>query len=152
VAGGFEMVLACDLVVAGSGALFGLPEVKRGLIAAGGGLLLLRDRIPYNVALELALLGSNVGSDRMRELGLINRVVSDGGALAAAEVLAAEMAANAPLSLLASKRIFVEAQSWPVGQRWQRQHDIAWPVANSDDAREGATAFLHRRPPRWRGR
>ena len=151
-AGGFEIVLACDLVVAAEGASFGIPEVKRSLVAAGGGLLRLPRRIAYHQAMELALLGDHVPAPRMRELGLVNRLVPDGTALDAALELAAAIAANGPLAVIASKRIVGSALDWPEEQGWREQEVIAGPVARSEDAREGATAFAEKRPPVWRGR
>ena len=151
-AGGFEIVLACDLVVAAEGASFGIPEVKRSLVAAGGGLLRLPRRIPYHQAMELALLGNHVPAPRMAEFGLVNRLVPNGQALDAALQLAAEIAANGPLSLIASKRIIVESKDWTEAEAWQEQEAIARPVATSADAVEGATAFAEKRPPVWQGR
>ena len=151
-AGGFEIVLACDLVVAAEGASFGIPEVKRSLVAAGGGLLRLPRRIPYHQAMELALLGNHVPAPRMAEFGLVNRLVPNGQALDAALRLAGEIAANGPLSLIASKRIIVESKDWTEDDAWTRQDEIARPVATSADAVEGATAFAEKRPPVWQGR
>lgn len=151
-AGGFEIVLACDLVVAGEGAVFGIPEVRRGLVAAGGGLLRLPKRIPYHQAMELALLGNHVPAARARELGLVNRLVPDGTALDAALALAAEVSANGPLAVAASKRIVASAGSWSDDEAWERQAAIAAPVATSKDAIEGATAFAEKRPPVWTSR
>jgi enoyl-CoA hydratase len=151
-AGGFEIVLACDLVVAAEGASFGIPEVKRSLVAAGGGLLRLPRRIPYHQAMELALLGNHVPAPRMHDFGLVNRLVPNGQALDAALQLAAEIAANGPLSLIASKRIIVESKDWTEEEAWAKQDAIARPVSSSADAREGATAFAEKRPPVWQGR
>ncbi len=151
-AGGFEIVLACDLVVAGASATFGIPEVTRSLVAAGGGLLRLQQRIPYHQAMELALLGNHVGAARMRELGLVNRLVPDGTALAVARELAAQIAANGPLAVAASKQILVRSADWPSDTAFAQQEAIARPVALSQDAKEGATAFAEKRPPVWQGR
>lgn len=151
-AGGFEIVLACDLVVAAETATFGIPEVTRSLVAAGGGLLRLQQRIPYHQAMELALLGNHVGAPRMYELGLVNRLVPAGGALAAAKELAAQVAANGPLAVAASKQILVQAADWPSDRAFAEQDAIARPVAQSQDAKEGATAFAEKRPPVWQGR
>lgn len=151
-AGGFEIVLACDLVVAARGATFGLPEVRRGLVAGGGGLLRLPHRIPYHVAMELSLLGSNVPAPRLSELGLVNRLVDDGSALEEALRLAREIAANGPLAVAATKRIIVGSQEWPAVEAFARQAEIADPVAASQDAREGAIAFAEKRAPVWSGR
>lgn len=151
-AGGFELVLACDLVVAGEGAVFGIPEVRRGLVAAAGGLLRLPERIPYHQAMELALLGNHIPAARARELGLVNRLVPDGTALDAALALAAEITANGPLAVAASKRIVASAGGWREDEMWERQAAIAEPVAASEDAVEGARAFAEKRAPVWSGR
>lgn len=151
VAGGFEIALACDLIVAARGARFGIPEVKRGLVAAGGALLRLPSRIPYHLAMELALTGDLVDASRAHEAGLVSRLVEPGEALAGALELADAIAANAPLALAASKRILVEAPSWPADALWERQASIADPVRDSEDAREGSLAFAQKRAPVWRG-
>lgn len=151
-AGGCELALACDLITAGRGARFGLPEVKRGLVAAGGGLLRLPDRVPANVAMELALTGDFLGAERAAALGLVNRVVDDGQALPAALDLARAIAANGPLATVATKRVIREYRDWPADQRWTRQSTIVEPVLASEDAREGARAFTEKRAPQWQGR
>jgi enoyl-CoA hydratase len=152
VAGGFEVALACDLIVAARGAKLGIPEVKRSLVASGGALLRLPRRIPYHVAMELALTGDPISAERGHELGLVNRLAEPGGAVDAALELAAAIAPNGPLALAATKRILVEAQGWPEGTEWARQQAIAGPVFASEDAREGAVAFAEKRPPVWRRR
>jgi enoyl-CoA hydratase len=151
VAGGFELALACDLIVADRVARFGLPEVRRGLVAAGGGLLRLPRRIPHHAAVELILTGGFLDADRAYALGLVNRIAAAGEALAAARELAAEIAANAPLALVASKRIVASSVDWPSGEMFARQRAIAEPVLASADAQEGALAFLEKRLPSWRG-
>jgi enoyl-CoA hydratase len=151
-AGGCEVVLASDLVVAARGAKFGIPEVKRGLAAAAGGLLRLPERIPANVAMELALTGDFLSAERAQALGLVNRLTEDGGALAGARELAAAIAANGPLAVRASKRVIVEAPTWPAGERWQRQGEILGPIFTSHDAMEGAAAFAEKRTPNWQGK
>jgi enoyl-CoA hydratase len=151
-AGGLEVVLACDLVVAGRGAVFGIPEVRRGLVAAGGGLLRLPRRIPYHAAMELALLGGTVPASQMHAWGLVNRLVDDGQALETAAELARQIAANAPLAVQASKQIVVDSADWSQAQSWPEQEAIAGPVRTSQDAREGAVAFAEKRPPVWQGR
>jgi enoyl-CoA hydratase len=151
-AGGFEIVLGCDLVVAAEDATFGIPEVKRGLVAAGGGLLRLPRRIPYHQAMELALLGNHIPATRARELGLVNRLVPTGTALEAALALAAEITANGPLAVAVSKKIVQGALAWPEDELWERQGELAAPISGSADAREGATAFAEKRPPVWTGR
>ncbi|WP_432970093.1 crotonase/enoyl-CoA hydratase family protein [Dactylosporangium sp. CA-233914] len=150
-AGGFEIALACDLITAGRGARFGIPEVKRGLVAAGGALLRLPERIPPNVATQLALTGEFLDAPRAHELGLVNALVEDGKALDAALDLAAAIAVNGPLAVRASKRIIAEAPGWPREERWTRQEQITDPVFVSHDAIEGASAFAEKRPPNWRG-
>ncbi|WP_214404285.1 crotonase/enoyl-CoA hydratase family protein [Pseudonocardia lacus] len=151
-AGGFEIVLGCDLVVAAQDATFGIPEVRRGLVAAGGGLLKLPRRIAYHQAMELALLGNHIPATRAHELGLVNRLVPSGTALRQALALAGEITANGPLAVAASKKIVQGALAWPDDEQWSRQGELAGPVSASDDAREGATAFAEKRPPRWTGR
>jgi enoyl-CoA hydratase/carnithine racemase len=152
VAGGLEVALACDLIVAARGAKLGIPEVKRGLAAAAGALLRLPQRIPYHVAMELALTGDPIDAERAAELGLVNRLAEPGGAVDVAGELAARIVANGPLALAASKRILVEAPGWSSDERWSRQAEIVAPVRGSDDAREGARAFAEKRAPVWRGR
>src|SRR2546423_558323 len=152
VAGGFEVALACDLIVAARGARLGVPEVKRGLVAAGGALLRLPQRIPYHLAMELALTGDPVDAERAHELGIVNRLAEPGGAVDAALELAAEVAANGPLALKASKRIVQASRDWTEAEAWDKQGEIAGPVMTSEDAREGAIAFAEKRDPIWRGR
>lgn len=152
VAGGLEIALACDLIVAASDARLGVPEVTRGLIAAGGALLRLPQQLPYHLAMELALLGGTIDAERAAAYGLVNRVTAPGKSVAVACALAADVAANAPLATLASKRVLVEAPGWPDGERWKRMAEIARPVRASQDAREGARAFAEKRAPLWKGR
>ena len=151
-AGGFELVLACDMVVAGRGARFGVPEVTRSLVAAGGAALLLPQRVPRAVALELLLTGAPMAADRAAAVGLVNRVVDDGRALDAALELAGVIAANGPLAVAATKQIVQSAPAWAPDEMYERQDEIVGPVFASEDAREGSTAFAERRPPVWRGR
>ncbi len=150
-AGGCELALACDLIVASEDAWFGLPEVTRGLVAGAGGLLRLPHRIPYHIAMEVALTGERIPAARLNSGGLINRLVPAGEALAAARELAARIAANAPLALAATKRIIVESADWPSAHAFAKQSEIAAPVFGSKDAIEGAAAFAEKRPPVWRG-
>jgi enoyl-CoA hydratase len=152
VAGGLEVALACDLIVAARGAKLGIPEVKRSLVAAGGGLLRLPRVLPRNVAMELALTGDPILAERGHELGLVNRLAEPGAALQEALVLAEAIAQNGPLALAASKRILTESVDWPDAEFFQRQGEIAGPVMGSEDAREGATAFAEKRAPAWKGR
>ncbi|MCO6008365.1 crotonase/enoyl-CoA hydratase family protein [Actinoallomurus purpureus] len=150
-AGGFELALSCDMIVASSESKFGLPEVKRGLVAGAGGLLRLPQRIPYHAALEIALTGDHYPAARLAELGLVNRVTEPGQALQAAKELAAKVAANAPLALAATKRVIVESRDWPTDEQFARQGEIIVPVFTSKDAMEGAAAFAEKRPPNWTG-
>jgi enoyl-CoA hydratase len=152
IAGGFEIVLACDLIVAAEDAVFGMPEVKRGLVAAAGGLLRLPRRIPYHLAMEWALTGEYVTAKRAYEVALVNRLVPVDAVLAEATALAASIAANGPLALRATKRIIVESQDWDRESEFIRQGEISEPVRASDDAKEGARAFKEKRPPVWQGR
>jgi enoyl-CoA hydratase len=152
VAGGLEVALACDLIVASKGARLGIPEVKRGLVAAGGALLRLPRVVPRNVANELALTGDLIDAERAYELGLVNRLTEPGEALRKAQELAETIAANGPLALAATKRIMAESVDWPDEEFFARQGPIYEPVFASEDAREGATAFAERRDPVWKGR
>lgn len=150
-AGGFELALSCDLVVASSESKFGLPEPKRGLVAGAGGIMRLPRRIPYHVAMEIALTGDHYPAARLYELGLVNRVTEPGEALAGALELARKIAANAPLALAATKRIVVESQDWSIDEMWKKQGAIINPVFGSKDAMEGAAAFAEKRAPQWKG-
>lgn len=151
-AGGFEVALSCDLIVAANDARFGIPEVKRGLVAAAGALLRLPRRIPYHLAMELALTGEPIGAERAAELGIVSRLTGPAEALDGARELAALIARNGPLAIDATKRIVTQAQDWSEAEGWERQGEIAGPVFTSEDAREGATAFAEKRDPVWRGR
>jgi enoyl-CoA hydratase len=150
-AGGLEIALACDLIVAAKGAKLGIPEVKRSLVAAGGGLLRLPRALPRNIAYELALTGDPITAERGHELGLVNRLSEPGEALEAALTLAAAIGANGPLALKASKRILRESADWPESEFFALQESISGPVFDSKDAAEGATAFAEKRAPVWRG-
>jgi enoyl-CoA hydratase len=150
-AGGFEVALACDLIVASEDASFGLPEVTRGLVAAAGGLLRLPRQIPYHLAMEIALTGHRMPANQLHAAGLINRLVPAGEALDSARELAARISKNAPLALAATKRVVVESADWPASEAFARQGLIAGPVFGSADAMEGALAFGEKRSPVWRG-
>ena len=150
-AGGFELALACDLVVASEDAKFGLPEVRRGLVAGAGGLLRLPRRIPYHLAMEVALTGAHFAAARLAEAGLVNRLVPAGQALAAARELASQGALGAPLALAATKRVIAESADWPASEAFARQGEIITPIFGSKDAMEGAVAFAEKRAPAWRG-
>jgi enoyl-CoA hydratase len=152
VAGGMEIALACDLIVAAKGAKMGIPEAKRSLVAAGGALLRLPRRMPYHVVMELALTGDPFPAERFHELGLVNRLAEPGSAVDVAFELAAQLAANGPLALAASKQILQEQYDWSSGEMWAKQGEIAGPVMTSEDAKEGANAFKEKRDPVWQGR
>jgi enoyl-CoA hydratase len=152
VAGGFEVVLACDLIVAGRSAVFALPEVKRGLVAAGGGLMRLPQRIGFQQAMEFALTGDNLTATRAAEIGLVNRLADDGSARDEAVALAKKIAANGPLAVRATKQILGHGLDWPACEFFGRQSAYSESVRSSADAREGALAFAEKRPPQWRGK
>ncbi|MCB1853930.1 MAG: crotonase/enoyl-CoA hydratase family protein [Halieaceae bacterium] len=151
-AGGFEVAISCDLIVAADNCKFGIPEVKRGLAAAGGGLIKLPRQIPSRIAMELALTGDFIDTSRAYELGLINQVVPAGTALEAAKALAARIAANGPLAVTASKEVVAKSQDWNSTEMWPKQQEIVLPVITSQDAIEGATAFAEKRAPNWKGK
>ena len=151
-AGGFELVLACDLIVAAEDAKFGVPEVKRGLVAAAGGVMRLPKRIPYHVAMEYVLTGDFMSAADAHRFGLVNRLVAKGGALAGAIEMAARVTANGPLALMASKKIVSESGDWSAAEMWKKQAEIIAPVFTSADAREGAAAFAEKRAPVWQGK
>ena len=151
-AGGFEVAISCDLIVAADNCKFGIPEVKRGLAAAGGGLSKLPRQIPSRIAMELALTGDFIDTSRAYELGLINQVVPAGTALEAAKALAARIAANGPLAVTASKEVVAKSQDWNSTEMWPKQQEIVLPVITSQDAIEGATAFAEKRAPNWKGK
>jgi enoyl-CoA hydratase len=151
-AGGMEIALACDLIVAARGAKMGVPEVKRSLVAAGGALLRMPRRMPYHVVMELALTGDPLPAERFHEFGLVNRLVEPGTAVDAALELAAALAKNGPLALIATKQILQEQYDWSSAEMWERQAAIAGPVFASEDAKEGSAAFKEKREPVWRGR
>ncbi len=151
-AGGFELALACDLIVASSEARFGLPEVKRGLVASAGGLLRLPERLPYHIAMEHILTGEMLTAADAHRHGLINRLVAPGQSLENAIALAQLIMKNGPLALAASKRIVTESADWNQDEMFAKQRMIAAPVFESQDAREGATAFAEKRAPVWLGR
>jgi enoyl-CoA hydratase len=141
--GGFELALACDLIVAAQDAMIGMPEVKRGLFAAGGGTTL-ASRIPLTTALELGLTGDPISAGRAQEIGLVNKVVPAGQVLKEAMELAERIAANAPLAVAITKKLMRE-------RRWGEPAETA-AVFSSADAMEGARAFAERRPPAWTGK
>lgn len=150
-AGGCEIVLSCDLVVAAEHAAFGIPEVKRGLVAAGGGLLRLHQRIPYAIALELALTGDTISAQRAAELGFVNKVVPADELVPEALALAERICANAPLSVRASKEIMRRSIGMSEDEAWAMNAALIMPIFGSKDAMEGSTAFAEKRPPVWQG-
>ena len=150
-AGGFELALSCDLIVASETAKFGLPEVRRGLVAAAGGLLRLPRRVPYHLAMEIALTGEHFTAARLHQAGLVSRVTGAGQAVAGARELAAQVAQGAPLALAATKRVIVESADWDSSEAFARQGEVIRPVFTSADAMEGAAAFAQKRTPVWRG-
>ena len=151
-AGGLELALACDMIVASRTSAFGLPEVKRGLVAAAGGLLRLQYRIPRSLASELILTGRNMSGAEAAAAGLVTRLVDDGTALAGAMELAEEVASNAPLAVAASKAILQQARTWRDEEMFRLQEPTVKRVLESEDAQEGAVAFAQKRAPIWRGR
>jgi enoyl-CoA hydratase len=151
-AGGMEIALACDLLIAADGAKFGLPEVKRGLVANAGGLVRLPRQLPPKIACEFVLTGDPYGAEILAQHGLINRIVPNGQALAAALEMAHKIAANGPLAVAVSKQVMMESVDWPSTELFDRQNAITAAVFASEDAQEGARAFAEKRTPVWRGR
>jgi enoyl-CoA hydratase len=151
-AGGFEIMLACDVVVASRTARFGVPEVKRALVAGAGAALRLPERVPLPIALELLLTGEPIDAARAHELGLVNRLTDEGGALDGALGLAGTIAANGPLAVEVTRQIARSARDWSSEEAWKKQDELMRPVFTSEDAIEGATAFAEKRPPVWKGR
>jgi enoyl-CoA hydratase len=152
VAGGMEIALACDLIVAAKGAKLGIPEAKRSLVAAGGALLRLPRRMPYHVVMELALTGDTQPAERFHHFGVVNALAEPGAAVEVALELADRLAKSGPLALAASKRILQEQFDWSSEEMWEKQGAISGPVFASEDAKEGANAFKEKREPVWRGR
>jgi len=152
VAGGMEIALACDLIVAAKGAKMGIPEAKRSLVAAGGALLRLPRRMPYHLVMELALTGDPFPAERFHECGLVNRLAEPGSAVDIALELAAQLSKNGPLALIASKQILQEQFDWSTAEMWEKQAAISGPVFASEDSKEGASAFKEKREPVWKGR
>jgi enoyl-CoA hydratase len=152
VAGGMEIALACDLIVAAKGAKMGIPEATRSLVAAGGALLRLPRRMPYHVVMELALTGATMPAERFHHFGVVNALAEPGAAVDVAMELAERLAKNGPLALAASKRILQEQFDWSSAEMWEKQGAISGPVFASEDAKEGANAFKEKREPVWKGR
>lgn len=151
-AGGCELAFTADLIVASREAKFGLPEVKRSLVAAAGGLLRMPKTLPYQIAMEVALTGDPLTAEEARHYGLVNRLTEPGEALAGAKELAVRIAANGPLAVRATKQIVSQAIRWTDDEAVIWQNKIAGPVFASADAKEGAMAFAEKRAPVWRGR
>jgi len=148
-AGGFEIALACDMIVASTTAEFGLPEVRRGVVASAGALWRLPLRIPLQIATEMALTGKPIGAARAYEIGLLNAVTPKEDVITHAVELADLVSRSAPLAVAATKRVLVESPDWPSHEAFARQRVITEPVFRSADAKEGAIAFLEQRDPRW---
>ena len=150
--GGFEMALACDLIVAAQDAKFGLPEVKRGLIAGEGGVIRLPQRLPYHIALKVLLTGEPISAVDANQYGLISELTASGAALAGAQELAQRIAVNAPLALAKVKQVLRETQGLNDADAFARQSKDAHSLLDTEDAHEGALAFAEKRAPVWRGR
>jgi enoyl-CoA hydratase len=151
-AGGCEIALACDLIVASTAAKFGIPEAKRSLAAAGGGLFRLGRKVPFNIAMELALTGDPIDADRAHHFGLVNRLVEPNGALDAAIELADQICANAPVAVRQSRKVVLEATYAPDDVGWKMSIEAMAAAMSSEDFSEGLTAFIEKRPPNWKGR
>src|SRR5689334_5742613 len=149
-AGGFEIVLSCDLVVAADTARFGIPEVQRGLMAAAGGLIRLPKRVPLAIALELAMTGDPIDAQRALQLGLVNRVVPASNVVDEAMALAQRIGENSPIAVRNSRQLVREAAELSEEEGWTRTLELMMPVFESGDSIEGATAFAEKRPPVWR--
>ncbi|MCP4842367.1 MAG: crotonase/enoyl-CoA hydratase family protein [Halieaceae bacterium] len=151
-AGGLELAISCDLIVTADNAKFGIPEVKRGLAAAAGGLMKLPRQIPPRLAMEMALTGDFVSAARAAEMGLVNEVVPAGTALEAAKALAGRIVANGPLAVAVSKQVILESGDWSSTEMWNKQQELVMPVFGSEDAIEGSVAFAEKRAPNWKGK
>jgi enoyl-CoA hydratase len=151
-AGGLELALSCDLIVASNASRFGLPEVKRSLVAAAGGVHRLPAVLPRNVALEIGLTGDPISAERAYQLGLVNTLVDPGGALAGALDLAARITANAPLAVQRTRALMTGLAQVPEDEAFRAANTALAELAATDDFSEGLTAFIEKRPPRWKGR
>ena len=151
-AGGLELAISCDLIVTADNAKFGIPEVKRGLAAAAGGLMKLPRQVPSRVAMEMAITGDFITAQRAYEIGLVNQVVPAGTALEAAKAMAARIVANGPLAVAISKQVVQESADWSADDMWKKQQDLVMPIFGSEDAMEGSIAFAEKRAPNWKGK
>ncbi len=151
-AGGTEICLSCDLIVASTTARFGIPEVKRCLIAAGGGLFRLPRKVPFNIAMELALTGDPIDAERAYHFGLVNRICEPGAALSTAMELGRQIEANAPVAVRASRRVMYAAMTEDEDSGWRLSGQGMAEAMGSEDMKEGLTAFIEKRPPSWTGR
>ena len=151
-AGGLELCLSCDLIVSSRTATMGIPEAARSLVAIGGGCFRLPKRIPYHLAMELALTGKSWPATRFAELGLVNKLTEPGHALDGALELAREVAAAGPLAVKASKQIIAHSYDWTDAQGWENQMEYVKPLLSSADLQEGLRAFAEKRPPHWQGK
>ena len=152
-AGGTELVLSCDLVVASRTAVFGIPEVKRNLVAAAGGLFRLPRKIPRNIAMELALTGRlDFPAERAHHFGWVNVLCEEGEALSAAETLAGQITENAPLAVRESRKIMIGSTDEPDEIGWKMSGDGIVAMFSTEDFAEGLNAFIEKRPPVWKGR
>src|SRR5918994_4096890 len=148
-AGGTEITLACDLIVASRSATFGIPEVKRSLVAGAGGLFRLGRKLPFNVAMECALTGDPISAEAAHHHGLVNALTDDGGALDGAFALADRICANAPVAVRATRQVVLEATHAPDELGWRLSIEAMAQATNSEDFKEGLTAFIEKRPPNW---
>ncbi|WP_084422001.1 crotonase/enoyl-CoA hydratase family protein [Henriciella litoralis] len=151
-AGGCELPLACDMIVAADNSRFGLPEVKRGIYAGAGGVFRLPRSLPRNVALEIVATGDPLPADRMYQLGLINRMVPSGEVMGEAHALASQISVNAPLAVRKSLEVARQAYDGTEEELWKTSGEAAAVVFSSEDAKEGPRAFLEKRAPVWQGK
>jgi enoyl-CoA hydratase len=151
-AGGTEIALSCDLIVASTTATFGIPEVKRSLVAAAGGLFRLPRKIPFNIAMELALTGDPIDAARAHHFGLVNILVEPGQALDAAKDLARRIEANAPVAVRESRRVILAAMTADEATGWRLSNEGMAKAMSSADNKEGLMAFIEKRPPVWTGK